>query len=152
MIVPLVIACALATSSVESPDRDTLFDLDPPLAAAAGAGIAGGSALVIAFVGAALTTVSPAFVLLPFIATIGLPIAAAFGAILGANLSDSAISVGMGTGGGVLAGGLVGGAIGLAAGALVSDESAFVGAWMGGMIGGTAGGALVGGLMTKWNE
>lgn len=148
----IVLALLIASSSVESPDRETLFDLDPPMAAAAGAGIAGGSALVLAFVGAGLTTVSPAFVLLPFVATVGLPIAAAFGAILGANLSDSAISVGVGTGGGVLAGGIVGGAAGLGIGALVNDQSALVGAWIGGMIGGTAGGAVAGALLTEWNE
>jgi hypothetical protein len=148
----IALALLLACSSVESPDRDTLFDLDPPMAAAAGAGIAGGSALIVAIIGAGLTTVSPAFVLLPLVATAGLPVASAFGAIFGATLSDSAINVGLGTGGGVLAGGLVGGAIGLGAGALVDEESAFVGAWLGAMLAGTAGGAVAGALLTRGSE
>lgn len=152
MILAVTIACAVASSSVESPDRDTLFDLDPPVAAAAGVGIAGGSALAVALVGGLLTTVNPAFVLLPFVATVLLPVAAAFGAIIGANLSDSAISVGLGTAGGVIAGGIVGIALGLGAGSLVSENAAVVGAWGGGMVAGTAGGAVAAGLLTTFHE
>ena len=148
----------MATSSVEAPGRETLFSLDGPAAAAAGAGLAGGGALFVAFAGAGLTTISPAFVILPIIATLGLPLATGFGAVLGASLDASAngnaITVGVATGAGALAGAMIGGALALGVASLASleERSALVVTWCGGMIGGTITASGAAALTTSWAE
>lgn len=152
MIFALSLPLLLTASTIESPDRDTLFGLDPPVAAAVGAAIGGGGCVIIALAGAALTTVSPAFVLLPLIATLGLPVASAFGAIFASSLSDNALSVAFGAGGGAFAGGLVGATSGLIIGALVDENAALPAAWIGGMVVGAAGGAGAAYLWTSFNE
>lgn len=144
----------LATSSVEAPSRETLFGLDAPQAAAVGAATAGAGALALAFAGAGLTTLSPAFVILPIIATVGLPIATAVGAVAGAALDESAMSVGVATGAGVLGGGMVGGALALGIASLAgsNEQAGLVIAWSGGMLGGTIGAAAMAALTTSWSE
>ena len=153
----IALALLLATSSVEAPGRETLFSLDGPAAAAAGAGLAGGGALFVAFAGAGLTTISPAFVILPIIATLGLPLATGFGAVLGASLdaaNGNAITVGVATGAGALAGAMIGGALALGVASLASLEegSALVVTWCGGMIGGTITASGAAALTTSWAE